>query len=69
MKKTAEYVQRAKEAEIRAAEAKDEALKGQWRDLAIEYRNLAQARLIFITTVATSKKPLPLRASRASPRK
>jgi hypothetical protein len=69
VKKTAEYVQRAKEAEIRATEVKDEALKGQWRDLAIGYRNLAQARLIFITTMASSKQPSPLRASRASPRK
>jgi len=69
VKKTAECVQRAKEAEIRATEVKDQALKGQWRDLAIGYRNLAQARLIFVTTVATSQQPTPLRASRASPRK
>ena len=69
MKKTAEYVQRAKEAEIRATEAKDQALKGQWRDIANGYRNLAQARLIFITTATTSQQPSPLRASRASPRK
>jgi len=69
VKKTAEYVQRAKEAEIRATEVKDQALKGQWRDLAIGYRNLAQARLIFITAAATSQQPSALRASRASPRK
>jgi hypothetical protein len=69
VKTTAEYFQRAKEAEIRATEAKDQALKDQWRDLAIGYRNLAQARLIFITTVAPSQQPSALRASRASPRK
>jgi hypothetical protein len=69
VKKTAEYVQRAKEAEIRATELQDGALKAQWRDLAIGYRNLAQARLIFITFEATSQRLSPLGASRVSSRK
>jgi len=50
MEKTVAYIRRAKEAEARAITTEDETLKGQWREIAIEYRNLAQAREILITS-------------------
>ena len=54
MEQTAAYIRRAKEAEARAITIDDEALKTQWREIAIAYRNLAQARVILITSGATS---------------
>ena len=59
MKQIAEFVHRAKEAEARATLLEDEALKGHWRDIAVGYRNLAQARQTFLTGGATSERASP----------
>jgi hypothetical protein len=61
LKQTAEYIQRAKEAEVRATELKDEALKREWREIANGYRNLAQARLTYMPGEGASKQSLPRR--------
>jgi hypothetical protein len=66
MEQTAAFVQRAKEAEARAALLEDEALKGQWREIAIGYRNLAQARLTLFTCGATSERAFTSPASPTS---
>jgi len=62
---TREYIQRAVEAEGCAAIAGDEFLKKKWREIANGYRNLAQARLIFITHSATIEQTPPLPDSQA----
>jgi hypothetical protein len=59
VKQTAEYVQRAKEAEVRATGLKDEALKREWREIANGYRNLAQARLTSMTKKPALRRSLP----------
>jgi hypothetical protein len=61
VKLTAEYLQRAKEAEVRATELKDDALKRQWREIANGYRNLAQARLTSTSAETAAQQPLPRR--------
>ena len=62
---TREYIQRAVEAEGCAAIASDEFLKKKWREIANGYRNLAQARLIFITHAASTEQTSPLPDSQA----
>jgi hypothetical protein len=57
VKQTTEYVQRAKEAEVRASELKDETLRRQWHEIANGYRNLAQARLSFLDRETASQQP------------
>jgi hypothetical protein len=54
VEQTAAYIRRAKEAEARAITIEDEELKDQWREIAIAYRNLAQARVSLITSGETS---------------
>ena len=61
VKQIAAFVQWAKEAEARAALLEDEALKGHWRDIAVGYRNLAQARQMLLASGATSEPAFPSR--------
>jgi predicted mannosyl-3-phosphoglycerate phosphatase (HAD superfamily) len=64
-----QYLERAHAAEARAATAKDESLKTQWREIANEYRNLAQVRLTLTKGPASSDNPSILPDVPASSRK
>lgn len=63
MRHTADYVERAKAAEVRAAGLVDEGLKAEWRAVANGYRNLAQARL---TSIALTCSDMAQKADRAA---
>ena len=59
MDQVLQLLERAYAAEARAVTAKDEPLQAQWRDIANEYRNLAQVRLTLTILLANSDDPLP----------
>jgi hypothetical protein len=51
------YLERAREAEARASLGENKAQKNEWREIANAYRNLAQARLLWIA--ASGNRPTP----------